>query len=75
MYTLYIFCFIPILVCYIIKLINPNISWKEFLLTLPVNFIIASTVHYWAHHGQVGDYETWSGKIVMAKKFSAWKEQ
>jgi hypothetical protein len=28
----------------------------------------------WAHYGQVGDYETWSGKIVQARFFPAWKE-
>lgn len=74
MYLLYIFCLLPILIGYIVKIFNPRIQWREWMIGALAAFLLALPIHYWSYHGQVGDYETWSGKITSAQFIPRWHE-
>lgn len=75
MFLLYIFCLLPILVGLILVFVtNGEVSWKEWLIGAGCSFIVAGSIHYYSFHSQVGDYETWSGKITQAVFVPKWHE-
>jgi len=74
MYLLYLFCLIPVLIGFLLSLFNDKIAIKEWLIASGVAFLLAVPIHCHSYRSQVGDYETWSGKIVSAKYYSAWQE-
>lgn len=74
MYLLYLFCLFPIAIGFILTLLNKKVVLQEWLIGSGCAFILAGGMHYYAYSSQVGDYETWSGKIVSATFFPAWKE-
>lgn len=79
MSILYIFCLVPIFIGFCIFLWSNykgtgTICWKEWLMGSACAFLIAAPIHYWSYSSQVGDYETWSGKIVKAVYIPKWHE-
>jgi hypothetical protein len=53
---------------------NKQIALWEWLLSAGTGFVLAGIFHAAAFNGMTADEELWSGKIVLAKQFSAWRE-
>lgn len=53
---------------------NKQIAIWEWLLSALVAFAVSGMFHAIAFHGMTADEEIWSGKVVLAKQYSAWKE-
>lgn len=74
MYWFYIIALIPMIVGYILWLLDKKIAWFEWVACSAIGFILAGIFHAISICGMTADTETWSGQIVTARQFSAWKE-
>lgn len=74
MSSLYLACLLPIAIGTIIFVISHEVNWIEWLIGTVVCFLTAGIVNYISFNAQTKDFEIWSGKIVSAKQFSAWRE-
>lgn len=74
MYLLYIIALIPVVVGLIAWIYSSRIALIEWIGASVVGFLIAGFIHIIAIHNMTDDTETWSGQIVQAREFSAWKE-
>lgn len=75
MFWLYILAIIPISIGISLKIFfHKKITWLEYIIGSLIALVTAGVFHIWAYNSQIGDQETWSGSIVEARQFSAWKE-
>ncbi len=74
MFWLYFLALLPIIIGASLALLNKKVAWAEWGIGAAVALITAATFHFFAYRSLVGDNETWSGQIVQAQQYSAWKE-
>ena len=74
MIFLYILAFIPVIIGLVLWLKSSTIIWQEWAGGTFLAFFIAVLMHICAVVGMTDDIETWSGRIVLTKQFSAWRE-
>lgn len=76
MTLLYIIALFPVIVGLVLFIKNQKqIHVMEWIIGSLCAFVVASIIHLISFYSQVGDTETWSGRIIQAKQFSAWREQ
>lgn len=74
MWFFYLCSLIPLIIGLILFIRHKKVIWQEWLISAACAFLLSGIFHVIAANSNLGDVETWSGKIVMAKKFSAWQE-
>ena len=74
MILFYLFAFIPIIIGLVLWLKSKTILWQEWLIGCGAAFMVSMVMHMIAVIGMTDDIETWSGRITLAKQFSAWRE-
>lgn len=67
-------CLIPLGIGFLLKWKKYEVDIRQCLVGTGCALIWAGIVHFWAFRSQAGDYETWSGKVVQTRHFSAWQE-
>lgn len=74
MWLFYLIAFLILVAGLIVFIKRQEIALWEWLVSAGVAFVLAGIFHAIAFHGMTADEELWSGKIVLAKQYSAWKE-
>jgi len=75
MWLLYIIALIPLIIGWIIFLVNKQITWKEWLIGSFLGFVCAGIFHIFALVGLTTDVETWSGQITKLNYYPEWVEK
>jgi hypothetical protein len=70
----YLFACVPMFIGALLWFFNRRIVLQEWIGSTVVAFMIAGITHLIAVKGMTGDIETFSGEILYAKQFSAWRE-
>ncbi len=70
----YAFSFFVSILGFILFVKNDRVALIEWAIATLVAFGTSGIFHASAFYGMTDDKEIWSGKIVLAKQFSAWKE-
>jgi hypothetical protein len=70
----YLIACIPLIIAGILWYSNKKVNFIEAIVLAGLGFIISGMFHYMAIKGMTDDVETWSGRITVATKHSAWKE-
>lgn len=74
MYLLYIIALLPVIGGLFAWIFCKRIALVEWTGAAAVGFLLAGLIHLIALHNMTADVETWSGHIIQAREFSAWKE-
>lgn len=74
MWIFYFIAFLVLVIGLILFIKNKEVALWEWLLSAGVAFVLAGIFHAIAFNGMTADEELWSGKIVLAKQYSAWQE-
>lgn len=74
MWIFYSIAFLILVIGLILFIKNSQIALWEWLTSAGVAMLTAIIFHAIAFHGMTADQELWSGRIILAKQFSAWRE-
>lgn len=70
----YLLACIPFFIGGAMWILSKKVNWIEWIGNSAVCFLIAGCFHIMAIHGMTADTETWSGQLVDAKHYAAWRE-